>query len=45
MTDDLAIFGTKLDLTQVQVDNLIGVSRYTIMQLENKKVKLSWNTF
>ncbi|MBW9171225.1 helix-turn-helix domain-containing protein [Clostridium estertheticum] len=36
---------TKLGLTQVQLANLIGVSRHTIMQVENKKAKLSWNTF
>jgi len=36
---------TKLGLTQVQLANLIGVSRHTIMLVENKKAKLSWNTF
>ena len=45
MTDNLAMLRTKLGLTQVQLANLIGVSRHTIMQVENKKAKLSWNTF
>ena len=29
----------------MQLANLIGVLRHTIMQVENKKAKLSWNTF
>lgn len=45
MADNLAMLRTKLGLTQVQLANLIGISRHTIMQVENKKVKLSWNTF
>ncbi|WP_258880666.1 helix-turn-helix transcriptional regulator [Clostridium estertheticum] len=45
MADNLAMLRTKLGLTQVQLANLIGVSRHTIMQVENKKAKLSWNTF
>jgi DNA-binding XRE family transcriptional regulator len=45
MTDNLAMLRTKLGLTQVQLANLIGVSRHTIMQVENKKAKLSRNTF
>ena len=45
MADNLAMLRTKLDLTQDQLANLIGVSRHTIMQVENKKAKLSWNTF
>lgn len=45
MADNLAMLRRKLGLTQVQLANLIGVSRHAIMQVENKKVKLSWNTF
>ncbi len=45
MADNLAMLRTKLGLTQVQLANLIGVSRHTIMQVENKKAKLSWNIF
>lgn len=45
MADNLAMLRTKLGLTQVQLANLIGVSRHTIMQVENKKAKLSRNTF
>lgn len=36
---------TRLSLTQMKLANLIGVSRDTIMQIENNKFKLSWNTF
>lgn len=45
MIGNLAMLRTKLGLTQVQLANLIGVSRHTIMQIENKKAKLSWNNF
>ena len=45
MVDNLAMIRTKLGLTQAQLANLIGVSRHTIMQVENKRTKLSWNTF
>lgn len=45
MADNLVMLRTKLGLTQVQLANLICVSRHTIMQVENKKAKLSWNTF
>lgn len=31
MADNLAMLRTKLELTQVQLANLIGVSRHTIM--------------
>lgn len=33
MADNLAMLRTKLGLTQVQLANLIGVSRHTIMQV------------
>ena len=45
MAENLAMLRTKLDLTQEQLANLIGVSRHTVMQIENKKVKLSWSNF
>jgi len=45
MAENLAMLRTKLDLTQEQLANLIGVSRHTIMQVENKKAKLSWSNF
>lgn len=45
MADNLAMIWRKLGLTQVQLANLIGVSRHTIMKVENKKAKLSWNNF
>lgn len=35
----------KLKLTQQQLADKVGVSRYTIMQIENKQRKLTWNTF
>lgn len=45
MAENLAMLRTKLDLTQEQLANLIGVSRHTIMQVENTRAKLSWNNF
>lgn len=45
MAENLAMLRTKLALTQEQLASLIGVSRHTIMQVENKKAKLSWSNF
>ena len=45
MSDNLSMLRTKLGLTQEGLANLAGLSRHTIMQIENKKTKMSWNTF
>lgn len=45
MSCNLSMLRAKLGLTQEGLANLAGLSRHTIMQIENKKTKMSWNTF
>ncbi len=45
MTDNLPIFRKKLKLSQERLASFIGSSRYTVMQIESKKRKMTWNTF
>ena len=35
----------KLEITQEELANLIGVSRSTIMAIENQKREMTWNMF
>lgn len=45
MTKNLPMLRAALGLTQEELGNLIGLSRYTIMSIENEKRKMTWNTF
>lgn len=45
MTKNLPILRMALGLTKDELGNLIGLSRYTIMSIENGKRKMTWNTF
>jgi len=45
MTENLKVFRNKLDLTQGDLANKIGISRQTLVNIENKNRKMSWNTF
>lgn len=45
MTDNLPIFRKKLKLSQERLACFVGSSRYTVMQIETKKRKMTWNTF
>ena len=45
MTDNLPVLRKKLKLSQENLANFIGSSRYTVMLIENKKRKMTWNTF
>ena len=45
MTDNLPMLRTRLELTQEELANKIGVSRSTIISIENKKREMTWNTF
>ena len=38
-------FAKKLRLSQDALANLIGTSRYTIMLIETRKRRMTWNTF
>lgn len=45
MTDNLPMLRTRLGLTQEEIAEKIGVSRSTIISIENKKREMTWNTF
>ena len=45
LTSELPVFRAKIGLSQEEVSNIIGVSRQTYSTIENKKRKMSWNTF
>ncbi len=45
MTDNLPMLRTRLGLTQEELAEKIGVSRSTIISIENKKREMTWNTF
>jgi len=45
MTDNLPVLRRKLRLSQESLAQIIGSSRYTVMLIETKKRKMTWNTF
>jgi len=45
MTDNLPVLRRKLKLSQESLAQIIGSSRYTVMLIETKKRKMTWNTF
>ena len=45
MADNLPMLRTKLNFTQDEIAQMIGVSRHTIISIENKKRHMTWNTF
>ena len=45
MTENLPVLRKKANLTQSDVAELIGVSKFTILSIEKKQRKMSWNTF
>lgn len=45
MTDNLQMLRVRLNLTQAQMSEMIGVGRQTYMSIENKKSRMSWGTF
>lgn len=45
MADNLPVLRKKLKLSQEQLANIIGSSRYTVMLYETKKRKMPWNVF
>ena len=45
MTENLPVLRKKLKLSQDALAQIIGSSRYTVMLLETKKRKMTWNTF
>ena len=45
MADNMPVLRKKLRLSQENLADIIGVSRYTIMLIENKKRKMTWTMF
>lgn len=45
MTDNLPMLRTRLGMTQEELAETIGVSRSTVLSIENKKRDMTWNTF
>lgn len=45
MSDNLTILRLKIGASQEVLGDKIGVSRFTIAALENKKREMSWNNF
>lgn len=45
MVENLPVLRRKLKLSQETLAQIIGSSRYTVMLIETKKRKLTWNTF
>ena len=45
MTDNLPMLRKRLELTQEELADKIGVSRSTIISIENQKRDMTWNTF
>lgn len=45
MADNLPMFRARLNLSQEGFSNIIGVSRYTLLAIEKKQRKMTWNTF
>lgn len=45
MTENLPVLRKKANLTQSDIAELIGVSKFTILSIEKKQRKMSWNTF
>lgn len=45
MTENLPVLRKKLRLSQEGLAKIVGTSRYTIMLIETRKRKMTWNTF
>ena len=45
MTENLPVLRKKLKLSQEKLATFIGSSRYTVMQMETRKRRRTWNTF
>ena len=45
MTENLPMLRKRLGLTQEEIADKIGVSRSTVIAIENNKREMTWNTF
>ena len=45
MAENLVVLRSKLRLKQTELANKAGISRQTLMAIENQRRRMSWNTF
>jgi DNA-binding XRE family transcriptional regulator len=45
MSENLRLLRTKLGLTQDVLADKVGISRQTLVNIENKKREMTWNNF
>lgn len=45
MAENLVVLRSKLRLKQTELANKAGISRQTLMAIENQRRSMSWNTF
>lgn len=45
MAENLVVLRSKLRLKQTELANKAGISRQTLIAIENQQRKMSWNTF
>ena len=45
MADNLPVFRAKLRISQDRLASVIGSTRFTVMQIETKKRKMTWQMF
>ena len=45
LTDNLPLLRAKLDISQEEISNLVGMSRQTYCSIESKKRPMSWQTY
>ena len=45
MAENLVILRKKLRLTQAELAKRVGISRQTLMDIENRKRPMTWNVF
>lgn len=45
LTNNLPVLRAKLQISQAELSNIIGISRQTYSSIETLKKKMSWSTF
>lgn len=45
MAENLTLLRTSINLTQEDLAEIIGLSRYTLISIESGQRKMTWNTF
>jgi DNA-binding XRE family transcriptional regulator len=45
MVDNLVVLRTKIQLKQIDLASKVGISRQTLLAIENKQRELSWSVF